>query len=155
MQNKVFASKLDELEAEHPFQNYDFFREDASNEKNTSETLEEEPYEGQLAVDVYQDKKNIYVRAAIAGVRGEDILIHLNNDTLTLKGKRRIEHEADEKDYFVRECYWGNFSRSIILPVDVRQDQVHATIHHGILIIVLLKSKRPRHSTIPVKEIKE
>jgi len=113
-------------------------------------------YEGQLAVDVYQDKKNIYIKAAIAGVEPEDIDIDLNNDMITIKGKRRhYQENIDEDDYYIKECYWGGFSRSIILPVDIQTDKVKATIKHGLLTIVLPKSKRPRHTKIKVQEEKK
>lgn len=117
---------------------------------------DEDSYDGQLAVDVYQDKKNIYVKAAIAGVKPTDIDIHLNNDMVTIKGKREQCHEdTQEDDYYIKECYWGGFSRSIILPVDVKTDQVKANIEHGLLTITLPKSKRPRNTKIEVKEVKK
>ena len=113
-------------------------------------------YEGQLAIDVYQDKKNIYVKAAIAGVRPEDIDIQLNNDMITIKGKRKHCHEdIEEEDYYIKECYWGGFSRSVILPVDIKTDQVKATIENGLLTVELPKSKRPRNTRIEVKEVKK
>lgn len=115
---------------------------------------EHDTYDGQLAVDVYQDKKNIYVKAAIAGVKPSDIEILLNNDMLTVKGKRYFREDIEEEDYYIKECYWGGFSRSIILPVDVKNDQVRATIENGLLTIILPKSKRPRNTKIEVKEIK-
>ncbi|MFH0818425.1 MAG: Hsp20/alpha crystallin family protein [Patescibacteria group bacterium] len=114
-----------------------------------------ETYDGQLALDVYQDKKNIYIKAAIAGVLPSDIEINLNNDMITVKGKRKqcIEN-IEEEDYYIRECYWGGFSRSIILPVDIKSDQVKAEIQNGLLTITLPKSKRPRNTRIEVKEKK-
>lgn len=115
-----------------------------------------ESYEGQLAMDVYQDKKNIYIKAAIAGIRPEDIDIQLNNDMITIRGKRQLYHEnVDDEDYYIKECYWGGFSRSIILPVDIKTDQVQATIEDGLLTITLPKSKRPRHTKIKVKQVKQ
>lgn len=109
-------------------------------------------YEGQLAVDVYQDAKNLYIKAIIGGIQAEDIEIHLNNDLLTIKGKRikPIEDVAPEH-YYIQECFWGGFSRSIILPVDVLNDRVDATVEHGILSITLPKSKRPKNTRIPIK----
>lgn len=115
---------------------------------------EHDTYDGQLALDVYQDKKNIYVKAAIAGVKPQDIEIYLNNDMLTIKGQRHIREEITEEDYYIKECYWGGFSRSIILPVDVKNDQVKASIENGLLTIALPKSKRPKNTRIEVKEIK-
>ncbi|MFA6028110.1 MAG: Hsp20/alpha crystallin family protein [Patescibacteria group bacterium] len=116
---------------------------------------ESQTYDGQLAVDVFQDRKNIYVKAAIAGVRPSEIEIYLNNDMLTIKGQRKSCQESiEEDDYYIKECYWGGFSRSIILPVDVKNDQVKAVIENGLLTIILPKSKRPKNTRIEVKEIK-
>ncbi len=108
-------------------------------------------YEGQLAVDVYQDAKNLYIKAIIGGIQADDIEIHLNNDLLTIKGKRikPIETVAPDQ-YYIQECFWGGFSRSIILPVDVLNDRVDAQVEHGILSIVLPKSKRPKNTRIPI-----
>src|SRR3989344_5364717 len=62
-------------------------------------------YSGQLAVDVYQDNQNnIVIRAAIAGVRGEDIDITVNDDVVTIKGMRRIEHQDMVGEYLYQEC---------------------------------------------------
>lgn len=150
MANHIFASRLEDLEAE-PLLEESFFQP----EKEKTAPTEEEIYEGQLAVDVYQDEKNVYIKAAIAGIKAGDLDISLDNDTVTIRGKRQACEAVNEENYFVKECYWGNFSRSVILPVDIKQDQVRATIQNGILTIILPKSKRPRHSKIKVKEIKE
>lgn len=110
-------------------------------------------YDGQLSVDVYQTKKNILVRAAVAGVRAEDLDIELASDMITIKGVRRMQKETGDEEFMIRECYFGGFSRSIILPVDIQHDKVRATLENGLLTVVLPKSDRPRHSKIAVEEI--
>lgn len=111
-----------------------------------------EGYEGQLAVDVYQDKKNLYIKAIVGGIEPDAIEVHLNNDMITIKGKRIQPDESITSDqYYIQECYWGGFSRSIILPVDVQNDQVSASTENGVLMITLPKSKRPRNTRIPIK----
>ncbi len=107
-------------------------------------------YEGQLAVDVYQTDKDIIVRAAIAGVKADDIDIAVNNDMLTIKGSRTIEDQVSPAAYLYQECYWGGFSRTIILPVEVKADHVEAHLKNGILRIVLPKTDRPKASQISV-----
>lgn len=102
--------------------------------------LEEEDYAGQLAVDVYQTKNEIVIKSTIAGVKPEDIDISVNNDMITIRGKRDKDHEVVESDYFYRECYWGGFSRSIILPTDVKVDKIKATIRNGVLTVTLPKA---------------
>lgn len=105
--------------------------------------------EGELLLDVYQDDKNIYVKSTIAGVKPEDLEISINNDMLTIRGQRRQDDEVEEKDYFYQECYWGSFSRSLILPLEVKTDKILATLKGGVLTITLPKLQRQRN--IPVK----
>lgn len=107
-------------------------------------------YGGQLAVDVYETDHSIVVRAAIAGVRAEDIDISVNNDMVTIKGVRQIEEEVLPGNFLYQECYWGGFSRSIILPVEVRADQVRASLKNGILRVVLPRKEEPRIAPIEV-----
>ncbi|MFA6410872.1 MAG: Hsp20/alpha crystallin family protein [Candidatus Buchananbacteria bacterium] len=105
--------------------------------------------EGQLMLDVFQDEDNIYVKSTIAGVLPQDLEISLNNDMLTIRGNRSHEQKAASCEYFYRECYWGKFSRSIILPIEVQVDKVSAILKNGVLTITLPKVKKQRN--IPVK----
>lgn len=107
--------------------------------------------EGQLLIDVYQDEKNIYVRSTIAGVDPKDLDISLNNDLLTIRGTRNKEVDFDNFDYFYQECYWGSFSRSVILPVDVDQEKIQASLKNGVLTIKLPKSTKKRNIPIKIK----
>lgn len=104
--------------------------------------------DGQLLLDVYQDEKNIYVKSTIAGVKSEDLDISIHNDMLTIRGHRAHEQEIDQKNYFYQECYWGGFSRSIILPTEVKSDKISATLKNGVLTITL--PKLGRRQNIPI-----
>lgn len=86
---------------------------------NDTEWLTEN-YEGQLSVDVIQTEKDMVIRSAIAGVLPEDIQVTINGDMVAIKGIRRQEDEIMTGDYLYQECYWGGFSRSIILPFQVK-----------------------------------
>lgn len=110
----------------------------------------DDDYGGQLAVDVYQTKSAIIIRAAIAGVLSEDIDISVNNDMVTIKGARHLDDEIDASDYLYQECYWGGFSRTIILPVEVKADKVAASLKNGILRVTLPKLDRPESEPIKV-----
>lgn len=114
--------------------------------------LEEDYEEGQLSVDVYQTKDAIVIKSTIAGVKPEDIDISINNDMVTIKGKRELESTISEDDYFYQECYWGGFSRSIILPVEIIADKVEASLKNGVLTISLPKAKKAQAFSIKVKE---
>jgi HSP20 family protein len=107
--------------------------------------------EGQLAVDVFQDNGSIVVRSTIAGVRPEDLDIGITSDMVTIRGRREREHRVEEKDFFFQECYWGSFSRSIILPCEVRADRAGASLKNGVLTITLPKVGSQRTVAVRVR----
>ncbi len=109
-------------------------------------------FEGQLAVDVYQTEDDVVIQSTLAGVRVEDIDITVNNDMVTIRGMRRREQDVPTQQYFYQECYWGGFSRSIILPYDVKADKVAAKLKNGILTVILPKADKPRAKSIKVHE---
>jgi HSP20 family protein len=98
--------------------------------------------EGQLSVDVYQTKDSVVIKSTIAGVEPEDIDISFDNDMITIRGQRQKDLSISKEHYFYQECYWGGFSRSIILPVEVLSEKIKATIKNGILTIILPKAKK-------------
>ncbi|MDA3802837.1 MAG: Hsp20/alpha crystallin family protein [Patescibacteria group bacterium] len=103
---------------------------------------EQDQVEGQLAIDVFQINNNIIIKSTVAGVNPEDLKISLHNDLLTIKGVRKMKDSVSEKDYLYQECYWGSFSRSIILPAEVDSQKVEAEIENGILTITLTKTEK-------------
>ncbi len=109
--------------------------------------------EGELAVDVAQTKKDLVVIAAVAGVKPEDVSITIDHDVLTIRGQRENKQKFDAEDYFYEECYWGGFSRSIILPMEVQKDKAKASIKEGILIVKIPKAKP--NSEIAIKIVDE
>ncbi|MEA3449602.1 MAG: Hsp20/alpha crystallin family protein [Patescibacteria group bacterium] len=108
--------------------------------------------EGQLSIDVYQTAKSIVVKSTIAGVKPGDIDISINNDMLTIRGKREYNEKVEDENYLFRECYWGAFSRSVILPVEVESEKIDATLENGVLTITLPKAKNAQQIQIKVKE---
>lgn len=133
--------------------------EDAEDELTISPENEEENdwihddfEEGQLSVDVYETPKDIIIKSTIAGVKPEDIDISINNDMLTIKGKREEEQEIKEENYLYKECYWGSFSRSIILPTEIHANKIDAQLENGILTVTLPKVKTKKDVKIKVKE---
>ncbi|MGB5018903.1 MAG: Hsp20/alpha crystallin family protein, partial [Candidatus Moraniibacteriota bacterium] len=89
--------------------------------------------EGQLTIDVYQTESDIVIKSTIAGVKPEDLDVTINNDMVTVKGDRKNEEVVENGNYYYQECYWGSFSRSVLLPVDVIPDKVDASLKNGIL----------------------
>lgn len=122
-------------------------------ENNFKEQLSQIQEEGELKVDVYQKDDKIIVKSTIAGAKPEDIEVNLNNDILTIRGKREMEEEIETKNYLHRECYWGGFSRSIILPYEINKGRIKAIIKRGILTIILPKATKKEG--IKVKELEE
>lgn len=108
-------------------------------EEKAASRFEVEATEGQLAVDVFQTKEAIVVKTAIAGVKPEDIHVSISNDVLTIRGKRELGHTVRDEEYYYRECYWGAFSRSIVLPLEVQQDKIDAVFKNGVLTVTLPK----------------
>lgn len=107
-------------------------------------------YGGQLAVDVYDNGDEFVVRAAIAGVRADDIDVSVNKDMVTIRGRRPAEEAVMTGTALYEECYWGGFSRTIILPTEVRADQVAASLKNGILKVRLPKFEPPIGSPVSV-----
>jgi HSP20 family protein len=120
---------------------------------NTEEEWIDENYEeGQLSIDVYQNPKSIIIKSTIAGVKPDDIDISINNDMLTIRGKREHNEIIKEENYLYRECYWGSFSRSIILPVEVNAEKIEAILENGVLTVSLPKAKTSKQISVKVKE---
>lgn len=108
--------------------------------------------EGQLALDVYQTEEAVVVKSTIAGAAAGDIEISLAEGMLTIKGRRELPESIPFDAYLYRECYWGRFSRSVILPIEVKSDKVSASLHNGILTIILPKVRRLKSTTITIED---
>lgn len=120
--------------------------------ETTGDWLEEsEDFEGQLAVDVYQTKDNVVIKAPIAGVNADDIDISVSEDVVTLRGERKEEKEVDRENYYVQECYWGSFSRSVILPTSTVAEKAQASLKDGVLTITIPKVAQDKIKKIKVK----
>lgn len=115
--------------------------------------MEESAEEGELTVDVYQNQDTIFIKAMIAGVRPEDLDINISRDMVTVRGKREEERASSTDDYFIRELYWGSFSRTISLPEEIDVDEAEAIEKHGLLILRLPKLDKKRQSKLKVKTI--
>ena len=108
--------------------------------------------EGQLTIDVYQSDDFIIVKSIIGGARSDDLDISITSDMVTIKGVRKNPDEVKAEDYYYQECFWGNFSRSVILPCDIKTDEVRATMKNGILTIKLPKIEKNSSMKIKVEE---
>jgi len=99
--------------------------------------------EGELVIDVYETNSDFVVLAAIAGIQINDIDISLEKDMMVIKGNRCDPHTRLDKKYFYQECYWGPFSRKIVLPENIDVDKADAQIDKGILTVKIPKNEGP------------
>ncbi len=104
--------------------------------------------EGELAIDVYQTEDSIVVQTALAGVRGADLDISIENDVVTIHGMRK-NPSAENKKYVYQECFWGPFSRQIILPEEVDASHSEAVMKDGVFTL-----RMPKLERVKVKKIK-
>jgi HSP20 family protein len=107
--------------------------------------------EGQLTIDVYQTENDIVIKSTIAGVKPEDLDVSINNDMISIKGERKSEEIVTVENYYYQECYWGSFSRSVVLPVDVIPEKAEASLKNGILTIRLPKADINKSKKIQVR----
>ena len=104
-----------------------------------------------LAVDVYTTDDDVIVKAAVPGVDPEDIDISISGDTLTIRGETRSEEEISEENYLRRECRYGAFRRSLVVPTAVESDQAEAEIENGVLKLTMPKSEQVKPKRIAIK----
>jgi HSP20 family protein len=107
--------------------------------------------DGQLAVNVYQTDSDLVLQTAVAGVKAEELDVIIEDEIITIKGNRPNPLQ-ESGDYFIEECYWGPFSRKIILPVEVDSSRADAAMKEGVLTIRIPKIQREKKKKIMVKE---
>ena len=103
------------------------------------------------AVDMYQTDNEVVVKAAVPGVKAEEVQISITGEVLTIKGEVKQKEETKEKAYHIREQRWGMFERMIALPTDVVADKAKAEFENGILTITLPKAEEVKPKTITIK----
>jgi HSP20 family protein len=103
------------------------------------------------ALDVYEHKDDLIVKAEIPGLTKDEIDITIDGNTLTIKGEKKKEEEVKEEDYYRCERTYGAFSRSVELPMAVQTDKVNASIKNGVLEIRLPKTEEAKKNVVKVK----
>jgi len=108
--------------------------------------------EGELAVDLYETPTELVLQAIIGGVKINDLDISITNDMITIKGVRvKKDDEKIEKVYY-KECFWGPFSRVLILPKEINADEVKATLKNGFLTVRLPKLEKTKEKIVKISE---
>ena len=102
-------------------------------------------------IDMYQTDNEVVVKAALPGIKADEVQINVTGDILTIKGEMKHEEEKKDKSWHIREHRWGAFERSVQLPTGVIADKAKADFDNGILTITLPKSEEVKPKTITVK----
>lgn len=110
----------------------------------------EEEFPGQLAVDVYETDEKLVVKARTAGVNKEELDVSISDGILTISGTLSSGDETDATNWHIQECYWGEFSRTLALPVSVKEDEVEAILKDGVLSVSFTKVKLEQAKKIQV-----
>jgi HSP20 family protein len=110
----------------------------------------EDDFPGQLAVDVYETDDKVVVKARTAGVNKDELDVSISDGILTVSGTLSSGDEADATNWHIQECYWGEFSRTLALPVAVKEDEVEAVLKDGVLTITFSKVKQEQAKKIQV-----
>lgn len=116
-----------------------------------SEQEESAELPGQLALDVYETKEKLVVKCRVAGVNKEDLDVSISDNTLTIRGTLSAGVEEDVENYFVQECYWGEFARSITLPAPVKEDEIQAVLKDGVLTVSFTKLQQDTVKKIAIQ----
>lgn len=111
----------------------------------------QEEFLGQLAVDVYETDSKLVVKARTAGVNREDLDVSISDGILTISGTLSSGDDDDATNWHIQECYWGEFSRTLALPVSVKEDEVEAVLKDGVLTISFQKIKQEQAKKIQIQ----
>jgi len=103
------------------------------------------------AVDVYEEKDDVVIKAEIPGLSKEDINVQVTDSTLTIQGEKKREEEVKEDNYYRCERSFGSFTRAVALPCDVKADQVKASFKNGVLEVRMPKTEEAKKKAITVK----
>ena len=134
--------------------------EEVAPQDETSEPVEDDggwgdtdDFPGQLAVDVYETADKLVVKARTAGISKSDLDVSISDNILTISGVLSGGEDEQTTRWHIQECYWGEFSRTIALPVPVREDEnsVRAELKDGVLTITFDKEKSEEPKKITVQ----
>lgn len=123
----------------------------AANDANATWDDQEEDFPGQLAVDVYETDENLIIKARTAGVNKEDLDVSISDGILTISGTLSSGDDTTVSRWHIQECYWGEFSRTLALPVAVKEDEVSAVLKDGVLTISFAKVKQEQAKKIAIQ----
>lgn len=110
----------------------------------------EDDFPGQLAVDVYETEDELVIKARTAGVNKDDLDVSISEGILTISGTLSSGDESEANNWHIQECYWGEFSRTLALPVAVKEDEARAALKDGVLTISFSKVQQEQAKKIQI-----
>lgn len=120
-------------------------------EKKEEKSVDEE--EGELTVDIYNKGDSIVIQSTVAGVRPEHLDVAITDDMVTIRGRRERAEQVKEDSYYYKELFWGTFSRQVILPEEIEQEEAEAHLQHGLLTVKLPKKRHGVTQKLKVKVV--
>ena len=158
MEDDLAAAFLNEDETVAPAETAEPVVEEVPQEEVSEEIVEDEwvetdEFPGQLAVDVYETADKLVVKARTAGISKSDLDVSISDNILTISGVLSGGEDEQTTRWHIQECYWGEFSRTIALPVQVREDEnsVKAELKDGVLTIMFEKEKTEAPKKIAIQ----
>ena len=139
----------DELAA--AFLNDDSLTNDNNSPAAAAPQQQADDFPGQLAVDVYETDELLVIKARTAGVNKEDLDVSISDGILTISGTLSSGDDTAVSRWHIQECYWGEFSRTLALPVAVKEDEVSAVLKDGVLTISFTKVKQEQAKKIAIQ----
>ncbi len=124
-------------------------QEDASTRGRSSRSSGS--HAGQIAVDIYELDNYYIIRTPIAGVKLSDIDIEVDEKVLTIRGSRSPSDTVPDNQYYLQECFWGSFERSVTLPIEIDPKKVKATFSKDSVLKVLI----PKEEKVKIIRISE
>lgn len=107
---------------------------------------------GQIAVDIFEQDSYFIIRAPIAGVKMSDLDIEVEGKQITISGVREQSEEIADGQYFLKECFWGAFKRSITLPITIDAKKVKATFSKDGILKVFIPKQEEKIKIVRVGE---
>ncbi len=108
-----------------------------------------------FSMDLYEEGAHIVLRAALPGVKPEDVDISISGDTITIKGETKTEQDTKQENYHRREMRYGSFTRSTALPTRVDHEKTEATFKDGVLTVTMPRAEEVKPKAIKVKSTVE
>lgn len=119
--------------------------------KKTASFPVEPEHCAELALDIYENETEMIIVSLLAGINEDDLDVNFEKGMLVIKGKRQSPMpDQDEHNYLTKECYWGSFARRIVLPDDIDDSRIQASLKNGLLIIKIPKRDELKQSKIKI-----